>query len=120
MLAAKGHLGRSLNPPGRRSGYWDHSQISTVTFRYIKWQMEGEHLYSYKQGYGFLGLGAVVQKELSIVADCTGEEMEPCLQGILFQETSAGTSGQGLGGSCLSFLRLRKSTVFCSVPGAHQ
>lgn len=29
------------------------------------------------------------------MADCTGEEREPCLQGILFQETSAGTRGQG-------------------------
>lgn len=82
--------------------------------------MEGEHLYSYKRGYGFLGLGAVVQKELSIMADRTGEEMEPCLQGILFQETSAGTLGQGLGDSCLSFLRLQNSTVFCSESGAHQ
>lgn len=68
--------------------------------------MEGVPLYSCKRGSGFLGLGAGVQTELSSVADNTGEETEPCLQGMLVQETSAGTLEQGLGGCCLSLLRL--------------
>lgn len=36
-----------------------------------------------------------MQTELSSVADNTGEETEPCLQGMLVQETSAGNIGTG-------------------------